>query len=893
MAAKLLALALVLCSVTLSTALRGYCAPGCDPSMVGNGKCDPQCMVGDCGFDAADGGPSDCSDVLPTKRHFAEWIMSKKTGDGPLYYDALYPSGSGSAEGSPGSPTAPLPTGRRLLEHSGDGPGAACGEDSTAVDCVLVDIKENEFRMADDNGDGLTAYEAFGLYYMKLAQRGALKGMEKNVMVAMATLSYHGSDCTSTSGPSCVWAPQDSYLPDNEPITVKSLVEWLTGMDHLFAGGMDELDWPEKADKANMDFFFGVFEDDYDPSTMTLPEAFTRGIAGTADDLFGWFDINDDGYVTKDEAMSVYETVVEDGQKGRFVCDGLEVIDATSGKIDVRAPMGVDSHYACGFLVLPSWYYAKLPGAPSSSTPAEGKQETGPEGMSYRRRLPRVAMASMRSKAGKQHAHELDKSEMLKHAARKLMSHSSGDGSGSGSGSGPEAPYLASIQYEGKHVCSGVLVHETVVLTTASCMKDAGPGAVVFVQGEGDFMAHEVASMHVHPSAMFDKHNDVAVLELKEPCAAQPAKLYDGGDLGISDCKRMMLTYSSWNLEESDAAASGSPGPVRRRLLDHSGSPGSGATSPGVTVSDARLVDHKDCMEQYKMRAGSPFGEENLVTRSEICVTAMDGAVHSDMGMPLVAKVRGVDGYVLLGLGTLDAHADLPAIFTRISSSLQWIYAISPKLSSFPQQYTMGITVEQIGLPHNATLTVYPMGAETGTTMEDGVLDSKCMTPWEGSSASGAMLLILDMPPGGSEGCDEECIQTMGFTAKFGLEECETCTDQCATSVTWDKMGPMFEDKGKGYTGGLGKRMVKRIDREYGVWACMRDWSPAEQIACGARHKELACFWFEEKSRHFEFKGLNDKTRLVTPAQYNHGLSVEDSLLRGRTLATSPDQAHV
>ena len=28
----------------------------------------------------------------------------------------------------------------------------------------------------------------------------------------------------------------------------------------------------------------------------------------------------DDGYVTKEEAMGVYETVVEDGQKGRFVC---------------------------------------------------------------------------------------------------------------------------------------------------------------------------------------------------------------------------------------------------------------------------------------------------------------------------------------------------------------------------------------------------------------------------------------------------------------------------------------------------------------------------------------------------------------------------------------------
>jgi hypothetical protein len=26
---------------------------------------------------------------------------------------------------------------------------------------------------------------------------------------------------------------------------------------------------------------------------------------------------------------------------GKYVCDGLEIIDATSGKLDVRAPMGV------------------------------------------------------------------------------------------------------------------------------------------------------------------------------------------------------------------------------------------------------------------------------------------------------------------------------------------------------------------------------------------------------------------------------------------------------------------------------------------------------------------------------------------------------------------------
>lgn len=860
-------------------------------------------MTADCDFDHGD-----CEGFMPSQADFEKWMASLGT-TGPLYCDKILAAGSGSGTGSAAGSYMPVGVdgmaagggtgggetvgggGRRLLENSGDGPGT-CVEGSTAVACVLEGMTEEECKMADDNGDGLTAYEAFGLYYMKVEAKKLLPSAAKNVIVAMAMFSYLDAPF-GTKG-------EIGDMPDGKPITLMNVASFLDGMDHLFAGGTDELDWPEFADKKNVDFFFGAYDDDTDPDTLTLPEAYARGIAGGANDLFGWFDINDDGYVTKDEAMSVYDTVVEDGQKGRFVCDGLEVIDATSGKIDVRAPMGVDSHYACGWLVLPSWYYAKLPGADQHLHEATEKMEKGggDEAMKYRRKLPRVAMASMRSKAGKQAAHEHNSPTVLKAAARKLLQQGSGEGSGSGS-EGESAPYLASIQYGGEHKCTGVLVHEYIVLTTASCMREAGEGALVYIQGEDTFMPHTVESAHVHPSAMFDIHNDVAVLKLVEPCSAETAKLYDGGDLGISDCKRMMLKYSSWNLvDEGSVSGNGSVpadlSKAKRRLLSDSGGGSAGPVSPGVTVSDARLVDHKDCAASYKMHTGSAFSDESIVTRSEICVTALDGEVHNDMGMPLIAKVKGVDGHVLLGLGVLDEHPDMPAIFTRVSSSLQWIYAIAPQLSSYPSQFDIDITVEQIGLPHNATLMVHHMAAEGGeeSLMMDGILDSKCMTPWSGT-ASGAMLLILDMPPGGSHGCHEECIQTMGFTAKFGLRECESCTDQCETSVTWDKMGPMFEDKGKGYTGGLGKRMVKRVDREYGVWACMRDWSPAEQIACGARNKELACFWFEEKSRHFEFKGLNDKTRLVTPAQHKHGLDVEDSMLRGRTLATSPDQAHV
>ena len=41
------------------------------------------------------------------------------------------------------------------------------------------------------------------------------------------------------------------------------------------------------------------------------------------------------------------------------------------------------------------------------------------------------------------------------------------------------------------------------------------------------------------------------------------------------------------------------------------------------------------------------------------------------------------------------------------------------------------------------------------------------------------------------------------------------------------------------------------------------------------------------------FKGLNEVTRLVTPSQHALGMDLQDRNLRGRTLATSPDQAHL
>ena len=108
----------------------------------------------------------------------------------------------------------------------------------------------------------------------------------------------------------------------------------------------------------------------------------------------------------------------------------------------------------------------------------------------------------------------------------------------------------------------------------------------------------------------------------------------------------------------------------------------------------------------------------------------------------------------------------------------------------------------------------------------------------------------------------------------------------CSIALKWQELGKL-EKKGKAFTGGLGKAAVKTGSFEYGIWLCVRDWDEEEQFACGARHNELACFWYEEKSRGFHFKGFNSEVRLVTPQRYAQGIEIETKELRGRTFDQS------
>lgn len=156
---------------------------------------------------------------------------------------------------------------------------------------------------------------------------------------------------------------------------------------------------------------------------------------------------------------------------------------------------------------------------------------------------------------------------------------------------------------------------------------------------------HDFVSTHewMHPSAHFDLKYDIGIIKLDRPSTATPGILYDGGDLGISDCKRMALTYLSW--AGSDA-----------------------------NVTKVKLHNHTDCAFKYHQETGSVYdeahghGTDGGVGTAEICVVTdptdaqPQGPCYGDLGLPLVAHVKNFKGGMLLGLAhSDDCGSGLPA----------------------------------------------------------------------------------------------------------------------------------------------------------------------------------------------------------------------------------------
>jgi hypothetical protein len=82
--------------------------------------------------------------------------------------------------------------------------------------------------------------------------------------------------------------------------------------------------------------------------------------------------------------------------------------------------------------------------------------------------------------------------------------------------------------------CSGTLIHPRWVLTSASCASNAKHVKLAGSQGCPETI--KVARALVHPGHEFEGDYDVGLIELATPSSVTPVQMYEGGNLGYTDC---------------------------------------------------------------------------------------------------------------------------------------------------------------------------------------------------------------------------------------------------------------------------------------------------------------------------------------------------------------------
>ncbi|XP_076231302.1 trypsin-2-like [Calliopsis andreniformis] len=215
-----------------------------------------------------------------------------------------------------------------------------------------------------------------------------------------------------------------------------------------------------------------------------------------------------------------------------------------------------------------------------------------------------------------------------------------------------EYPYHVSIEKQGNHVCSGALVHESWVITAASCVYRADP-STVYVRARASSLAAggdelEVCNVVVHED--FDKYvllNDIALIKLKIPVQfgekLLPIGIPDREDFPVGKGATCFVTgwRNNWN------------GPAESQL----------------SVTTVPIVDQDTCsltMPCYSAVLETMLCAGNMTLGVETC--------QGDPGAPLM-EGQTLIGVLSYGLGCKTMIH--PGVYTRVSSYLSWISANS------------------------------------------------------------------------------------------------------------------------------------------------------------------------------------------------------------------------
>ena len=620
-------------------------------------------------------------------------------------------------------------------------------------------------------------------------------------------------------------------------------------------------------------------------------------------DVFDQLDTNKDGQLREDEPAAFIRMALKGG------CNGFVEIKGKSVHIDTQIPY---FRKQCSWLINPQWFYTpsdmdmmmsgmmSAPMQVRSAAIATNRRSSDEAGVaSAEAKIASKPVPSRRLLSVLPNANVAASAGSVRRQANTAMAV-------------PNNMYNFSVILTDAEAmtstpCMGALVSPIHVVTSASCLaamesSSYGPVRVAKIGGveNSDFSGFDgadvihVASVRMHPSYKIDHTHDIAVVALDSPSSKAPIKMYDGGDVGFTDCRHMEIKTLS-------------------------------STSSVMLETTLKSVPQDDCA----MRHMWYYGVSEQLGSDLIC---LNGTTECDMmmssGSPAFTMTpKG--GPVLIGIkpAPMDCstpYSDiLPASFTRISQVLPWIKSAMDH-SMHPAEKLV-VTVEALSMPAGGNLTIYA-GSSEHPQMVKEILDSKCQA---GSvlDDDGSGSILITYTPGNlpvDTNCGPECLEEFRFEIEVGpigcaenfehqkgnashaKEMCElpgyhlhgdgasggihgchymppmgpdmpgTCMNpSCTMSERWQSLGPM-EVAGKAFSGGLGHKMVKNASHEFGVWTCVRDWNATEQLMCGVRPHELGCFWFEENSREWAFQGVNHKTRLVENTKYVNGLNKEE-----------------
>lgn len=212
------------------------------------------------------------------------------------------------------------------------------------------------------------------------------------------------------------------------------------------------------------------------------------------------------------------------------------------------------------------------------------------------------------------------------------------------------APYQASLQVSGYHICGGSIIGANWVLTAGHCATYSAKSYVVRTGSTNVYSGgsvHRVEQVITHERYNSNSNgipvNDVALFRIAKSDAfhfndaRKPIPLYQGNPTSLVN-KNALIT--GWGTTET-----GTPVVLHKVLVP--------------------IISTKDCSKAYQEVGGVPTGE--------ICAGLSQGGKDScqgDSGGPLVINGQLI-GIVSWGMGCGTPH--YPGVYTDVSYYRQWI----------------------------------------------------------------------------------------------------------------------------------------------------------------------------------------------------------------------------